>query len=489
MSHVDTVRDLHAGRQGGNTVGGVPERVKGDPAHPRDPDFTRKQVSVEPAARRSKPPTPLQQRELELRRDIAEAFFNAQSSVEVYRLVLARVTPLIAASFSSVFLRDPNQDELLRLVCAHNWPQSSARYLGQLRIRTGRGPTGRAVAEGRAVEVSDVFSDVSLRDWWEPARELGFASLISLPLDGGRMGALTFYYDRPHEFNDDERQLLSLIARQLSITAQRADQIEALKQENLTLREEVKSLSARIGESETLQRLKTEFLANISHELRTPLTSILGYTYLLLEGQNGQLTETQAASLRKIDGSANVLLQLINDLLALTELKLGRSEVVAIPEDAVLIARRAAEKAEPTDQVRFSVEFAEERVPVQTDVEKVSRILENLLSNAFKFTKQGEVVLSVRRLGFGEQQRIEWTVRDTGVGIPRDLLPTIFDEFRQVDGSSTRLYGGTGLGLSLCLHLTKLLGGELMVESDEGRGSTFTLRLPAVFPGTTRLSF
>ena len=128
-------------------------------------------------------------------------------------------------------------------------------------------------------------------------------------------------------------------------------------------------------------------------------------------------------------------------------------------------------------------------MPVQTDVEKVSRILENLLSNAFKFTKQGEVVLSVRRLGFGEQQRIEWTVRDTGVGIPRDLLPTIFDEFRQVDGSSTRLYGGTGLGLSLCLHLTKLLGGELMVESDEGRGSTFTLRLPAVFPGTTRLSF
>ncbi|MEX2281064.1 MAG: GAF domain-containing sensor histidine kinase [Gemmatimonadota bacterium] len=440
--------------------------------------------------RRSKPPTPLQQRELELRRDIAEAYFNAQSPIEVYRLALARVTPLIAASFSSVFLRDPTEPELLRLVCAHNWPQSSARFLGQLRIRTGRGPTGRAVAERRPIEVSHVFADLSLRDWWEPARELGFASLISLPLEAGRcMGALTFYYDRPHEFNDDERQLLSLIAGQLSITAERAGQTQELQLENQKLREQAESLTARVGQSEEMQRLKTEFLSNISHELRTPLTSILGYSYLLLEGQNGHLTDAQAAALRKIDGSANVLLQLINDLLALTELKLGRSEVVAIPEDAVLIARRAAEKAEPSARVRFSIEASEERVPIQTDVEKILRILENLLSNAFKFTKQGEVVLSVRRLGFGEQQRIEWTVRDTGIGIPRELLPTIFDEFRQVDGSSTRLYGGTGLGLSLCLHLTRLLGGEIMVESDEGRGSTFTLRLPATYPGSSSMTF
>ncbi len=439
---------------------------------------------------RSKRTTPLQQRELELRRDIAEAYFNAQSPVEVYRLVLARVTPLISASFSSVFLLDPNEDELLRLVCAHNWPQSSARFLGQLRIRMGRGPTGRAVAEGRPVEVRDVFADVSLRDWWEPARELGFAALISLPLESGRrIGAVSFYYDQPHDFNDEERALLSLIARQLSITAERAGQTEELQIENQQLRDQVQVLSAQVGQSEEMQRLKTEFLSNISHELRTPLTSVLGYTYLLLEGQNGHLGDSQTVALRKIDASANLLLQLINDLLALTELKLGRAEVVAIPEDAVLIARRAAEKAEPSALIRFSLESAEERVPIQTDVEKVLRILENLLSNAFKFTQQGEVVLSVRRLGFGDQQRIEWAVRDTGIGIPRELLPTIFDEFRQVDGSSTRLYGGTGLGLALCLHLTRLLGGEILVDSEEGRGSTFTLRFPAQYPGKSRLTF
>jgi signal transduction histidine kinase len=448
-------------------------------------------VSAEPAARRSKRTTSLQHRELELRRDIAEAYFNATSPIEVYRLALARVTPLIAASFSSVFLRDAAEPDLLRMVCAHSWPQASARFLGQLRIRVGRGPTGRAVAEGKPIEVRDVFADVSLRDWWEPARELGFASLIALPLQAGngRIGALSFYYERAHEFSDDERNLLSVIAQQLSITAGRANETERLEIANRELRAQVETLTTQVGESEEMQRLKTEFLSNISHELRTPLTSILGYSYLLLDGQHGGLNPPQALALRKIEDSANVLLQLINDLLMLTELKLGRSEVVVIPEDAVLIARRAAEKAQPSAQVRFSMEAADVRVPIQTDVEKVLCILENLLSNAFKFTKQGEVVLSVRRLGFGEQQRIEWTVRDTGIGIPHSELPTIFDEFRQVDGSSTRLYGGTGLGLSLCLHLTRALGGEILVDSEEGRGSVFTLRLPATYPGASRFTF
>jgi signal transduction histidine kinase len=122
----------------------------------------------------------------------------------------------------------------------------------------------------------------------------------------------------------------------------------------------------------------------------------------------------------------------------------------------------------------------EERVPIHTDAEKVIKILENLLSNAFKFTTQGEVVLSVRRLGFGEMERVEWSVRDTGVGIAREQLSTVFDEFRQVDGSSTRLYGGTGLGLALSLQLARYLGGEIMAESEAGRGSTFTLRLPSL---------
>ena len=120
--------------------------------------------------------------ELQVVADIAHAFLSAAHPIEVYRMALARVTPIVGASFSSVFLRDPADPTLLKLECAHNWPQSVARYLGQIRVRQGRGPTGRAVASSSPVEIADIFADPGVREWWDPARELGFASLISLPL-------------------------------------------------------------------------------------------------------------------------------------------------------------------------------------------------------------------------------------------------------------------------------------------------------------------
>jgi signal transduction histidine kinase len=314
-------------------------------------------------------------------------------------------------------------------------------------------------------------------------------SSLSLAAADVVIGAVSFYYASAHEFSPEERRLLTLIAEQLSITSDRAARQEELRQTVDALHAEVAALSARVGEAEEVQRLKTEFLSNISHELRTPLTSILGYAYLLLEQQNGQLNDAQIAALKRIDYSGSMLLQLINDLLALTELKLGRAEVIAAPVDAVLLARRAAEivPARAGEEVTFRIECAEPRIPVHTDAEKVVKVLENLLSNAFKFTQAGEVVLSVRRHGMGSMQRVEWAVRDTGIGIPAEQLGAIFDEFRQVDGSSTRLYGGTGLGLSLSLQLARLLGGELVVESKPEVGSTFILRLPAESSLTFRM--
>ena len=169
-------------------------------------------------------PSSLQQRELQLARAVAEASLTASTPVEVYRLALAHVTPLVDASFASVFMRDPEQPNLLRLACAQNWPQSSARFLSDLRIREGRGPTGRAVQQGRPVEVTDVFEDPALEDWWEPARELGFVSMISLPLalSGQCFGALSFYFAQRQQFDEDARALLGLVAHQLASTAEEA---------------------------------------------------------------------------------------------------------------------------------------------------------------------------------------------------------------------------------------------------------------------------
>ena len=423
----------------------------------------------------------LRQRELDVAREIAHAFLSATTALEVYRLALARVTPMVRANFSSVFLREPTDKTLLKLSCAHNWPQASARFLGQLRVRVGRGPTGRAVAENQPCEVHDVFADAMLREWWDPARELGFVSLISLPLRGRdeAVGALTFYFDSPQTFNDDERHLLMLIADQVAVTSGRAEQTDSVRRELERLRADNQRLRELLGAGEEAKRSKDEFVSNISHELRTPLAAILGYAGLLTGGQEGPLTEDQRSVVHKIEGSAQVLLRLINDLLDLTQLKLGRIALNAAPDDATHIAERALEAAgAPPTAVQVALELPRERLQLLVDGEKVAKILENLLTNAYKFTPTGTVTLSVRAASDGGRRAVEWVVADTGIGIATDKHDAIFDEFRQVDGSSTRLYGGTGLGLALSRHLAETLGGRLSVQSELGQGARFRLVIP-----------
>ena len=163
-------------------------------------------------------------REEEVARDIAGAFLTATTPLEVYRRALARVTPQVGASFASVFLRDDDDPRLLRLVCAHSWPQAAARWLGEVRIMVGRGPTGRAVGRGVPVEVPDVFAEEAMQEWWDPARELGFASMIALPLtvDGRTFGALSFYFAGRRTLAPGDRDLLAVVAHQLAGTAHRA---------------------------------------------------------------------------------------------------------------------------------------------------------------------------------------------------------------------------------------------------------------------------
>jgi signal transduction histidine kinase len=427
----------------------------------------------------------LRQRELEIAREIAHAFLTANTAVEVYRLALARLTPLVNASFGSVFLRDHADATLLKLACAQNWPQSSARYLGQLRIRVGRGPTGEAVAQRAPVEVEDVYADPALREWWDPAGELGFVSLISLPLGTASQadGALTFYFAERHRFAEDERHLLRLTADQLAAATRRAARMEELRRENRELRGERQQLRAEVAAAADTRRVYDEFLANLSHELRTPLTAILGYADLLLGGQAGELEPRQRTLIGRVDAAAGVLLRLSNDLLELSQLKLGRTEVLPETCDALVLARQAAEQAgPPPPRVTLEVGSDAESLPLVTDCEKVAGVLRQLLSNAFKFTTSGTVTVRVHETQLDERRAIAWEVADTGIGIGAAQQEHIFDEFRQVDGSSTRLYGGTGLGLALSRRLATLLGGRLEVRSSLGKGAVFTLTVPAEVP-------
>jgi len=436
-------------------------------------------------------------RELQAAREIAHAFLTADRPMEVYRLALERVSVLVGAAFGCVFLQEEEGDDaLLRVVAAYNWPRAYAGYLSQMRVRVGNGPTGQAVAENRIVEAFDLFADPALEDWWDSARELDFSSSVALPLTyrGRPVGAITFYFRGRDELCEADRSLLRLVADQLSATAEKAHLIEDLQRANGRLREQNVELEARYHEAEEARRLKSEFLANVSHELRTPLTAILGYTYLLREGLSGELSGEQSTAVDKIETAGTALMGLINDLLDLTHLKLGRTPAEPERCDAVALARAAiATLSPPPPHLELRSEFPPEVVPVYTDPGHSVRILRNLLSNAVKFTPEGGVVLRVRRVDIGpragsggsppeERGFVSWEVEDTGIGIAPEDQERIFDEFRQVDGSATRRYGGTGLGLALSRAMARQLGGDVTVRSEPGEGSVFTLTLPAGIP-------
>jgi signal transduction histidine kinase len=429
-------------------------------------------------------------RELQAAREITHAFLTAATPDEVYRLALERVSPLLGAAFASVYLREGSH--VLRLAAAWNWPPEYEDFLGEMRVRVGAGPTGVAVAEDRLVEVADVFADPALADWWEVARELDFAASVSLPLEQGDRpeGAITFYFREPGALAEHDRSLLRLVADQLAATAEKAHLIEDLTRANTLLRAQNVELEARYREAEEARRLKAEFQANVSHELRTPLTAILGYTYLLKEQISGTLTEDQRQEVQKIEDAGNQLLALIDDLLDLTRLQLGRLAPEPETCDAVALLHAAAAGTRPPAGVELKVEAPDASVPVRTDPTLAIRVLRNLVSNACKFTPEGRVELRVRmasgspwteeaRSGGDARHQVVWEVEDTGIGIAEDDQERIFDEFRQVDGSATRRYGGTGIGLALSRQLARRLGGDVTVRSELGRGSVFRLTLPA----------
>ncbi len=235
--------------------------------------------------------------------------------------------------------------------------------------------------------------------------------------------------------------------------------------------------TARI-EAEEANRAKADFLAVMSHELRTPLNAVLGYTELLETGIPGPVTEKQKNHLERIRVSANHLLELIEEVLAFAKVDPDREEISIKSIDLTDLIAEVVGVIQPLADERgldLRVEAPKRDTPVRTDPKRLRQILVNLLSNAVKFTASGHVALRSRV----EENWMTLEVEDTGSGIPKEHLQHVFEAFWQVEPSATRREGGTGLGLSVVKNLATRLGGEITVESEVGRGTTFTLRLPA----------
>lgn len=274
-------------------------------------------------------------------------------------------------------------------------------------------------------------------------------------------------------------QMTAELQRTLSGLRENVQQLETSNRERAHLIQELQ-IAKRIADENS--RLKSEFLATMSHELRTPLNAIEGFTSIMLGGMGVELNSRAEDMVKRVSANSKRLLHLINDFLDLSRIEAGRLELIKSPISPEKLARKwqnevgilAEEK-----NLEFTVNVSPELpTTILGDEDALSKVAINLLSNAFKFTPKGKVSLELQREGDS------WmvSVSDTGIGIPPHAREYIFDEFRQVDGSSKREFGGTGLGLALVQKLTRAMNGNVSLQSEVGKGSTFTITLPLEVP-------
>jgi len=335
-------------------------------------------------------------------------------------------------------------------------------------FKPGRGSLiSRALLERNAVQVLDAQTDPEYK--LSKAQKVGgYRTIMAAPLlrEGAPIGVFGLGRHSVRPFTNKQIELLTTFADQAGIAI-----------ENVRLFDEIQDKNRQLAEA---SQNKSQFLSSMSHELRTPLNAIIGLTEMMVTNAARFGTEKALEPLRRVNAAGTHLLSLINEILDLSKIEAGKLELNPEPinltrliDEVIGTAGQLAEK----NQNRLIVEAQENVAALKADPMRLKQILLNLLSNACKFTKEGEVALRVRKVADGRDW-VELAVADTGIGLTAEQQAKLFQDFTQADSLTARRYGGTGLGLALSRRLARMMGGDVTVTSEPGKGSVFTVRLP-----------
>jgi signal transduction histidine kinase len=417
-----------------------------------------------------------------LARELSEAREQQRATGEVLQVIsrstfdLKVVLDTLVASAARLCEADtagivrPNGEAWQYAACYGYSPDLQAHMESQPIPLSRASGVGRTVLEGRPVHIPDVLADPEYK-LTELATIVGFRTVLGVPLlrDGIPIGVIGLQRRTVRPFTDKQIELVETFADQAVVAIENARLISEIKDKNWQLAE--------------ASQHKSQFLANMSHELRTPLNAIIGITDMLASNAPRFGTEKAIDPLHRVLGAGRHLLALINDILDLSKIEAGRMELHLESFALMPVIKDVAMTVEPMaakNGNRLLIDCPADLGTIHADQTRFRQSLLNLASNASKFTEKGSVTIAARQEQENGRDWIMLAVMDTGIGMTPEQMGKLFQEFSQASSSTAGKYGGTGLGLVISRRFCQMMGGDITVESEPGRGSTFTIRLPRI---------